>query len=103
MSGTMEQRESFIPQTIAEKVLELTEQFTQQVFEHPELLDALPDRAALIFLDADDPDFNAANLALAEESPLPDDSERVYIRMQRQVRLVEQVSWAAKIVAAPFT
>lgn len=90
------------PQAIADKVLELSEQFNQQVFEHPEILDALPDRAVLVFLDPDDPDFNRANVALADESPLPDNSQRVYVQMRRQVRIVEEISWAAEIVAAPF-
>ena len=91
------------PQAVAEKVLELTEQFNQHVFDHPEVLDTLPERAVLIFLDPDDPNFNRANVLLAEQSPLPENAERVYVQMRRHVRVVEEVSWAAEIVPAPFS
>ncbi|WP_374689170.1 DUF5647 family protein [Promineifilum sp.] len=86
------------PNEVADKVLELSEQFNQYVFEHPEILDNLPDRAVLVFLDAEDEDFNEANRAIAATAPLPTESERVYIQMRRRVRMVEQVEWQAEIV-----
>jgi hypothetical protein len=88
-------------QEVAEKVLELSEQFNQYVFEHPEILDSLPDRAVLVFLDADNHAFNEANMIVASQSPMPADSERVYIQMRRHVRMVEQVNWEAEIISAP--
>lgn len=90
------------PAEVAEKVIELSEQFNQYVFEHPDILDNLPDRAVLIFLDADDDSFNEANSAVASESPLPTDSQRVYIQLKRRVQMVEKVNWEAEIVPAPF-
>lgn len=89
------------PTAVTEKVLELSEQFNQYVFEHPEILDNLPDQAVLVFLDADDQLFNDANLAIAASSPLPTTSERVFVQMRRRVRVVEQVDWEAEIVANP--
>lgn len=89
------------PTEVTEKVLELTEQFNQYVFEHPEILDNLPDQAVLVFLDADDQVFNVANLAIAAASPLPTASERVFVQMRRRVRVIEQVDWEAVIVANP--
>ena len=86
---------------IAEKVFELSEQFNQYLFEHPEILDNIPDQAVLIFLDADDPSFNAANLELADKSPYPADSQRIFIRMQKQVRVVQEVTWEADILTSP--
>jgi len=34
---------------VADKIFELTEQFNQYVFEHPEILDEIPDKAVLVF------------------------------------------------------
>ena len=95
----MEQREYYTE--IADKVLELGEQFNRYVFEHPEILDNLPDRAVLVFLDAEDHRFNEANIVVASASPLPAESERVYVQMRRRVRVVEQVEWEAEIVPNP--
>ena len=89
------------PTEIADKVFELTEQFNQYVFEHPDILDELPDRAVLVFLDADDPPFNEANMALAAQSPMPSDAEKIYVQLRRWVRIVEQVNWEAEIVPDP--
>ena len=89
------------PQAITKKVLELSEHFNHYVLEHPEILDSLPDRAVLVFLDADDQPFNAANVEVAAQSPLPTDAERIYIQLRRRVQLVEQVNWEAEIVPAP--
>jgi hypothetical protein len=89
------------PEEVAEKVFELTEQFNQYVFEHPDILDHIPDKAALVFLDADDPDFNEANLALANTTTKPADAQHVYIKMQKHIRIVEQVDWEAKILLTP--
>lgn len=90
------------PAEVADKVIELSEQFNQYVFEHPEILDDLPDRAVLVFLDADDDSFNEANAAVASQAPLPADSERIFVQLRRRVQLVEKVNWEAQIVPAPF-
>ena len=87
---------------VADKIIELSEQFNQYVFEHPDILDNMPDRAVLVFLDADDPSFNQANAATALQSQLPTDSERVFVQLRRRVQIVEQVNWEAEIVQAPF-
>jgi hypothetical protein len=84
-------------QSVADKILELSEQFNRYVFEHPEILDEIPDKAMLVLLDVDDPDFNKANLDLAEATLLPPGSQRVYVKMQKRVRIVQQVHWEADI------
>lgn len=89
------------PTEVADKVFELSEQFNQYVFEHPEILDDLPDKAVLVFLDAEDHEFNEANMKVAAASPLPTESERVYVQMRRHVRVVELVEWEAEIVPSP--
>ncbi|HLF89488.1 MAG TPA: DUF5647 family protein [Anaerolineales bacterium] len=88
-------------ETMAEKVLELTEHFNRYIFDHPEILDHIPDQAMLVFLDANDPAFSEANLELANASPESPGRQRVYIRMQKHIRLVEQVGWEAKILPSP--
>lgn len=88
-------------QAVADKVFELSEQFNRYVFDHPEILDKIPDKAVLVLLDADDPEFNQANLALADATPLPPGSQRVHVRMQKRVRIVQQVHWDADIRPAP--
>ncbi len=84
-------------QSVADKIFELSEQFNRYVFDHPEILDEIPDKAVLVLLDADDPEFNKDNLDLAEATPLPPGSQRVHIKMQKRVRTVEQVHWDADI------
>lgn len=86
---------------ISEKLFELSEQFNQYLFEHPDILDSIPDQAILIFLDADDPLFNRASLELADKSPYPAGSPRVFVRMQKQVRIVEEIAWEADILSSP--
>lgn len=83
---------------ISEKVFELSERFNHYIFENPAILDHIPDKAMLVFLDADDPTFNEANLALVDTLPWPSGSQRVYVKMHKRVRLVEQVLWEAEIV-----
>ena len=86
---------------ITEKAFELSEQFNQYLFEHPEILDNIPDQAVLIFLDADDPAFNQANIELANKTPYPPDSQRIFIRLQKQIRVVQEVIWEADILTSP--
>jgi hypothetical protein len=86
---------------VADKILELSEQFNRYVFDHPDILDGIPDKAVLVLLDVDDPDFNEANLALAEDTPLPPGGQRVYVGMQKRVRTVQQVFWEADIRPVP--
>ena len=92
------------PDEIADKILILAEQFNQFVFENPEILDEVPEKAALVFLDVDDPAFNEANLKLAHASPLPPESSgHIFIEMKRRVRVVEEIKWEARIAALPPT
>ncbi len=95
--------EKLTQQQIADKVFELTERFNQHVFEHPGVLDSIPDKAVLVFLDPDDPEFNRANVELARSVPRSADSPVVYVRMQKRVRVVEQVEWQPSIVPSPTT
>ncbi len=88
-------------QTLADKIFELSEQFNRYVFDHPEILDEIPDKAALVLLDADDPEFNRANLDLAAATPLPPGSQRVHVTMQKRVRTVQQIQWNASIGPIP--
>jgi hypothetical protein len=84
-----------------EKLFQLSQQFNQYVFEHPEILDDIPDQAILVFLDADDPAFNRQNMALAKETRYPAGSETVFIRMQKQLRMVQKVVWEANVLPSP--
>ena len=86
---------------IADKVFELTEQFNRYVFDNPEILDVVPDKATLVFLDADDPAFNEANIELARSTPRAPGSQQVYVKMQKRVRIVEQIKWEASILQSP--
>jgi hypothetical protein len=86
---------------IADKIFELTEQFNQYVFEHPEILDEIPDKAMLVFLDADDPTFNEANIQLANSSPGRSNNPRIYIKMRKRVRMVERIDWQPEVVVTP--
>ena len=84
-----------IAQCLSDKIGELTEQFHRYVFEHPDLLDDIPDKAVLIFLDPNDPEFNRANLQLARSMPKPP-GPLVYIEMRKRVRVVEQIEWTRR-------
>ncbi len=84
-------------QSFADKIFELSEQFNRYVFEHPEVLDKIPDKAVLVLLDVDDPEFNQANLDLAEATPLLAGSQRVHIKMKKQIRMIRQVHWDAEV------
>ena len=94
--------EKLTPQQVADKVLELTEQFNRYVFNNPDVLDRLPDKAVLVFLDADDPAFNQANIELAQATPTSTNGSRVYVRMQKRVRVVQQVEWTPDISTSPI-
>ena len=89
-------------ESFSDKIFELSEQFNRYVFEHPEILDDIPDKAVLVLLDADDPEFNRANIDLAEATPLPAGSQRVHVRMKKRVRTIRQVHWEADIQAPQF-
>jgi hypothetical protein len=87
-----------ISEQVADKVFELSEQFNQYVFDHPEILDHIPPEAILIFLDPDDAAFNKANLELADSLPQPPGGQRVYIKMQKRVHIIEHIVWEAEIL-----
>lgn len=88
-------------QSVADKIFELSEEFNRYVFDHPEILNEIPNKSVLVLLDADDPDFNRSNLDLAEATPLPAGSQRIHITMQKRVRIIEQVRWDASIGPIP--
>ncbi len=94
--------ETLTTQEITDKVFELTEQFNRYVFNHPDILDTLPEKAVLIFLDADDQEFNRANLEMAHATLPPDAGPLVYINMQKHIRIVEQVEWNATLLPSPL-
>jgi hypothetical protein len=82
---------------LIDKIFELSAEFNRYVFEHPEILDRIPDQALLILMDVDDPEFNQANLDLAEATPSPPGIQRVHIMMKKRVRVVQQVQWEADV------
>jgi len=88
-------------QILADKIIELTEHFNRYVFDHPEILDQIPNKTVLVLLDVDDPEFNLANLELAEATPLSAGGQRVHIRMKKQMRTIRQVHWEADIQPTP--
>jgi hypothetical protein len=95
--------EDWTPQQVADKVLDLTEQFNQYVFDNPDILDTIPDKATLVFLDADDPEFNRANVELARSMPRPADGPLVYVRMRKRVRVVQQIEWMPEVMESPLS
>lgn len=88
------------PEIVADKVFELMEQFNHYVFAHPDILDEFPEQAILVLLDPEDEAFNRANEELAKSVPNPPDAPIVYVRMTKQVRMVQQVEWTPSIVPA---
>ncbi len=53
---------------VSEKTLELTKVFGSYVFNHPDFLDKLPDRATLVLLDPNDRWFNEEAKTTAERN-----------------------------------
>jgi hypothetical protein len=95
--------EKMTSHAISDKVFDLTEQFHRYVFDHPEILDDIPDKATLVFLDPDDPEFNRANVELSRQmAQTRSGSGLVYIEMRKQVRVVEQVEWTPHIKSLPL-
>lgn len=94
--------EALSSQKVADKIFELTEQFNRYVFNNPDILNDIPEKAVLVFLDAEDAAFNRASVSLAHATPSVEDAPLVYVRMQKKVRVVRQVEWRADIVASPF-
>lgn len=94
--------EEITSQRISDKVFELTEQFHRYVFEHPEILDDIPDKAVLVFLDPDDPEFNRANIERSRALSHPEAGPPVYIEMRQQVRVIQQIAWEARIINSPI-
>jgi hypothetical protein len=81
-----------------EKLFDLLEQFNHYVFSHPDVLDELPEKAALVLLDAEDEEFNRRNVELAKSNRYPEDVPLVYIRMVK--RVIQQVEWTPTVVPA---
>jgi len=80
----------------------LTEQFHHYVVRSiQKSWIAIPDKAVLVFLDPNDPEFNRANVEIAQHMPQPP-GPLVYIEMRRQVRVVEQVEWTPQIRSLPL-
>ena len=85
-----------------DKLYDLLEQFNHYVFAHPDVLDELPKKAAIVLLDAEDEEFNRQNVELAKSNRYPEEVPLVYVRMTKQVRVVRQVEWAPTIMPAPL-
>ncbi|MBU2611940.1 MAG: hypothetical protein KJ606_13500 [Chloroflexi bacterium] len=85
-----------------DKLFDLIEQFHHYVFSHPDVLDKLPEKAALVLLDAEDEEFNRRNIELAKNNRYPEDVPIVYVRMTRQVRMIQQIEWTPSIVSSPL-
>ena len=85
---------------IAEKIFELTEQFHRYALANPEVLDAIPDEAVLVFLDEADPAFNSANIRLAgRRENAAASGGVVYINMKMPALAAAQAGWQAEIVS----
>lgn len=84
------------------KLFDLLKQFNQYVFAHPDVLDKLPKKAAIVLLDAEDEEFNRRSIELAKSNRYPEDVPLVYVRMSKQVKVVQQVEWTPTILSAPF-
>lgn len=85
-----------------DKLFDLLKQFNQYVFAHPDVLDELPKKAAIVLLDAEDEEFNRRNIELAKSNRYPEDVPLVYVRMSKQVKVVQQVEWTPTIMPAPL-
>lgn len=83
-----------------EKLFDLLEQFNHYVFAHPDVLDELPEKAAIVLLDAEDEEFNRRNVELAKSNRYPEEMPLVYVRMTKQV--VQQIEWTPTIMPAPL-
>lgn len=96
--------EKMTAHAISDKIFDLTEEFHRYVFDHPEILDDIPDKATLVFLDPDDPEFNRANIELSRQmaKTRPGSGPLVYVEMRRQVRIVEQIEWTPQIRSLPL-
>jgi len=86
---------------LADKIFDLMKKFNHYVFANPDFLDELPARAVLVLLDPEDEEFNRANIEMVKSSPKPpEDAPLVYIRMTKQVKVVQQVEWTPTILPA---
>ena len=85
-----------------EKLFDLFEQFNHYVFAHPEVLHDLPGKAALVLLDPEDEEFNRRNIELAKSNRYPEEVPLVYVRMTKQVKVVQQVEWMPTVIPAPL-
>jgi hypothetical protein len=54
--------------TIVEKNITLSFEFERYVVEHPEMLNQIPDGAAVVFLPKDDPELYRVNLETARKA-----------------------------------
>lgn len=85
-----------------DKLFDLLKQFNHYVFAHPDVLDELPQKAAIVLLDDEDEEFNRQNIELAKSNRYPEDMPLVYVRMMKQVKVVQQVEWTPTIMPAPL-
>lgn len=85
-----------------DKLFDLLKQFNQYVFAHPDVLDELPKKAAIVLLDSEDEEFNRRNVELAKSNRYPEEVPLVYVRMTKQVKVVQQVEWTPTIMPAPL-
>ena len=97
----MNEKENLKPNSeFHEKLFDLFEQFNHYVFAHPDILSNLPGKAALVLLDAEDEEFNHRNIELAKSNRYPEEVPLVYVRMTKQVKIVQQVEWTPTIMPA---
>ena len=80
-----------MPEAMEERHTTLIQEFNEYVFEHPELLQKIPDGAVVVLQVADDPEYNAWSRALAEANREPG-RPLVYVHIEtlapRRSRLV---------------
>lgn len=68
---------------IVNKNLDLNAEFMRYTFEHPEILDQIPEGARIVFLPDDDPELCEANLKVDKEVKAQDPKRpTVYVRMK---------------------
>ncbi len=53
---------------LADRIFDFHDAFTEYSLRNPDVLDRIPDRAILVFLDAEDSAFNEKNKKLCRES-----------------------------------
>jgi len=66
-----------------EKNVSLNTEFMRYAFEHPDILDQIPNSARLVFLPEDDPELCQRNLEMAKAHPPDGNRPIAYVRMKK--------------------